>query len=101
MTRAELLARISSEELTEWMCYYNLEPFGESQQEYRAALLASVMANTARDEKKHKEPFKPDEFMRDTYLEKEPGQEIDPGKAMMDKAMAIFGPMISKNKKKG
>lgn len=99
------------------MAYYNLEPFGEIQLEYRAGFVASVIANTARDEKKHKEPFKAVEFMREIYLDKQETREIDqdrftektyreprksveadPNKILMAKAMAIFRNLGAKKK---
>ena len=93
MTRGELLARISSRELTEWMAYYALEPFGEVQDEYRAALVASMVANTARDEKKHSEAFQAKEFMRACYTDGlEEKVEVD----LFEKAKAIFGVLGAK-----
>ncbi len=88
MTRAEMLARISSRELSEWMAYYSLEPWGEMQAEYRAALITSMIANTARDEKAHSEPFQPSEFMRESYLGAE--EEEDDGVNVFEKARALF-----------
>lgn len=41
----ELLARVSSRELSEWRAYDTLEPIGERRGDYRAALVASTMAN--------------------------------------------------------
>ena len=98
MTRDELLQRISIEEIKEWMAYYRLEPWGEIQQEFRAALVASIIANTARDEKKHKEPFKAEEFMRETYLDKVETQETDLDQALFNKAKMIFGALSAKKK---
>jgi len=93
-----MLQRISSEELTEWMCYYNLEPFGETQSEYRAALIASIVAETARDTKKRKDPFKAEDFMREVYRDIPESQETDPDKVLFDKAKAIFGALGAKKK---
>ena len=44
MTVAEMLGRISSTELSEWMAYYSLEPFGEERADLRNAILSSVCA---------------------------------------------------------
>lgn len=63
MTVRELLTRISSRELTEWAAYFLLEPFGEERADLRAAIIASVVANTARDPKRRRRAFKPEEFM--------------------------------------
>ena len=45
MTVRELLVRISSKELAEWMAFYKLEPFGEERADIRAAIVACTMAN--------------------------------------------------------
>lgn len=85
-----MLVRVTSRDLTEWMAYYSVEPFGEREHEYRAALIASTMANTARDAKKHAQPFSPSEFMRESYLG-EGSAEPDEDDSLMAKAMSIFG----------
>jgi len=48
MTVGELLSRISSRELTEWMAFYRLEPWGAEVDDQRAALVAATVANTWR-----------------------------------------------------
>ena len=63
MTVRELLARVSSRELSEWMAYAKIEPFGEVRADLRAGIIASTVANTARDPKKRRRPFQPREFM--------------------------------------
>lgn len=63
MTVGELLARISSRELSEWAAYYELEPWGEERADLRAGIVASTMANTARDPKKRQKPYRANEFM--------------------------------------
>ncbi len=95
MTRGELLGRVSSRELSEWIAYYSLEPWGEAESEYRAALVTSMIANTARDDKKYPQPFRADEFMRESYLmeDKEPVNEPF---RLLDKAKSIFGMMGAK-----
>jgi hypothetical protein len=63
MTVRELLARISARELSEWMAYFMLEPFGEERADVRAAIVAATVANTARDPKRHRRPFQASDFM--------------------------------------
>jgi len=58
VTVQDLLVRISSSELTEWMAYYQMEPFGEERADLRSAIVASVTANAA-----SKRRFKPADFM--------------------------------------
>jgi len=70
MTVRELLARISSRELTEWQAYYNIEPFGAVRADTHAAIIASTVANTARDVKRKPKPFTPAEFMPNFGREK-------------------------------
>lgn len=61
---AELLERVSSRELSEWQCYFELEgPVGEQRADWRAGMLASVIANVNRDPDKRPDPFIPAEFM--------------------------------------
>lgn len=79
------------------MAYYALEPFGETQDEYRAALVASMVANTARDDKKHAEAFLPKEFMRSCYTEGSE-EKMDPDIGLFEKAKAIFGTLGAKKK---
>jgi len=48
MPVGELLARMSSRELTEWMAFHELEPFGSEQDDLRTGVVASTMANLFR-----------------------------------------------------
>jgi hypothetical protein len=57
----ELLGRVTSRELTEWMAYERLEPFGEWRADLRAALVAMVMANAWRG--KDQKAFTIEDFM--------------------------------------
>lgn len=47
-SRRELLARLTSSELTELMAYANLEPFGAPIDDYRAGLSAAAVFNVNR-----------------------------------------------------
>lgn len=57
----EMLASMGSDELTEWMAYYQLEPFGDYRADYRSGVVASTFANAHRP--KDAGPFKPEDFM--------------------------------------
>ena len=63
MTVGELLSRISSRELTEWMAFFSLEPWGTEVEDWRAGLIASTIANVNRDPKKRRKPYEPEDFM--------------------------------------
>lgn len=61
MTVRELLARIDSRELSEWMAYYELNPFGTVRDDLQAGIIASTIANVNRG--KSDKPFAPADFM--------------------------------------
>ena len=61
MTVQELLHRMSARELTEWMAYYSLEPFGEERGDMRAGIVASTLFNINRGKKA--KPTTPYDFM--------------------------------------
>jgi len=86
-----MLARISSRELTEWMAFYGLEPFDSAQEEWRAGLIASTVANANRDAKKRSDPYQPADFMREQYKEKPAPLDPDAVRRKIDLAMAMFG----------
>lgn len=85
MTVEEMLARMSSHELTEWMAYAHLEPFGDERGDLRAGIVASTIANVNRDPKRTPEPFRPEDFMPFT-------EERTPDPAdVAARAAALFG----------
>ena len=45
------------------MAYDTLEQFSAERADYRAGVIASVVANAHRDTKKRKKPFQPKDFM--------------------------------------
>ena len=70
MTVGELLDRISSRELSEWMAYYMLEPFGAERDNLHAGLVAAMVHNVNRDPKRGK-PADPKDFMLEFGIEEE------------------------------
>ena len=69
MTRSELLERISSREITEWMAFSQLEPFGAEAGYVGHAITASTVANVNRE--KSKKAYEVSDFMP-TMGKKEP-----------------------------
>jgi len=63
MTVGELLQKISSRELSEWMAFFSLEPWGTEVEDWRAGLIAATIANANRDSKKRRRPYEPQDFM--------------------------------------
>lgn len=61
MPRAEMLRRMDSKELSEWMAFYQIEPFGGDTGYIGHAITASTIANANRA-KGHK-PHKVEDFM--------------------------------------
>lgn len=62
MTVAELLGRISSRELSEWLAYAQVEPFGPERADLRAGIIAATVANAHRDKKKKARPYQAKDF---------------------------------------
>lgn len=61
MTVSTMLTQISSKELTEWMIFYGMEPFGADAGYLGHAITASTIANVNRG--KGKKAQKVEEFM--------------------------------------
>jgi len=57
----ELLLRMDSRELSEWMAYEQIEPFGERRADLRSAIIACVIANAWRSP--NRPPFRVQDFM--------------------------------------
>ena len=71
MTVRELLQRIDSRELAEWMAYYSTEPFGGTRGDLQAGVIASTIANVNKG--KRGKAFTPGDFMP---LMKKPKQTV-------------------------
>jgi len=63
MTVTELLSRISSRELTEWMSFFELEPWGTETELLGHAITSATIANVNRDTKKRPNPFTANDFI--------------------------------------
>lgn len=72
------------------MAYAGLEPFGEERADLRAGIVASTVANAARDPKVQRDPFTPQEFM--PKFEKEPTEQTpEQMLAIVEMLNAAFG----------
>ena len=56
---------MGSDELTEWMAFYQLEPFGDFRSDLRSAIVAATFANAHRTTQAP--PFTPEDFMPFCY----------------------------------
>lgn len=61
MTVAELLARISSLELSEWAAYYGIEPWGAERDNLHAGIVASATVNLWRSDSDN--PVRPQDYI--------------------------------------
>ena len=93
MTVSELDARMSSRELMEWMVYYSIEPFGPARQDYHAALISTVIANSNGNK------MSPDDFIEPFKFEKGQPKAVDPDKfsSKQQEMMALFKAMAGAN----
>ena len=73
MTVGELLARASSKELTQWMIFYQLEPFGTQANFLGHAITASTVANANRG--KNQQAYEAEDFMPKFKVDKEQSTE--------------------------
>jgi hypothetical protein len=76
MTVGELGQRMSSHEFTEWLAYYDLEPFGEERADLRQAMTTSGVHNLLQAKTKHPRWTKPDDFMP---FKDKPDPVVEPG----------------------
>lgn len=89
---------MSSHELSEWMAYYQIEPFGEERADLRQAMTTSAVHNSIQAQTKHPKWTKPEDFMPF----KEPAQpkthHADPvaPEVLKDKLLAFAGPRKGK-----
>ena len=54
---------MSSREFSEWMAYYEMEPFGEERADLRQALTTTAIVNVAQAQTKHPKWMKPEDYM--------------------------------------
>jgi hypothetical protein len=90
-TVRELLRRIDSHELTEWMAYYGIRPFGEEPADIRMGVLASPVANCVTTSG----GFKPSDFLPEYRREPEPQQTDEQIKDMAVRINAMLGGTVT------
>jgi hypothetical protein len=88
MTVAELLGRITSTEIAEWMAYYSIDPFGEIRGDMRSAMQCCLMANAWNGDKN--KTFSMDDFMLIKESESKPKESGFSGEAGAAIAKRIF-----------
>lgn len=84
MTVAELLDRMSSRELTEWMVYAGLEPFGSDVDDARNAINTASITNAVIASVGGKKQVKAEQFLL--------GDRTASDTDISDKLRSVFGP---------
>jgi hypothetical protein len=81
MSVADCQERISSAEYTDWVAYYNIEPFGPKRDDLRGAQICAVLANINKGRRSKK--YKTTDFL---FNFKPPEKTIDEMKQIIDGA---------------
>jgi hypothetical protein len=92
MTVGELEVRMSSHELTEWMAYYRIEPFGEERADLRQAMTTAAVHNTIEAQRKNPKWKKAEDFL--PFSEKPEPDQVDepaPPEELKGKLLAFAG----------
>lgn len=76
-------------EFVDWVAYSRIEPFSDERADWRAALVASVMAETHRGQTKRKKPYQPKDFL--LKFEKPQVQTWQSQLAFVEMLNAAFG----------
>ena len=74
MTRRELLQRMTSSEISEWVAYANLEPFGGELDFLGAGIIAATIANVNRPN--GQKAYKPSDFMPNFERKKQSKEQM-------------------------
>jgi len=98
MTVAELLARMDSDEMTEWIAYAQLDPFGSVRGDLQAGVIASTVANASRDPKKRRQPFEPKDFLLQFAAEGKREKTPDELLAKVKNLAKLFGHKLTTGK---
>ncbi|MBX7237669.1 MAG: DUF4035 domain-containing protein [Caldilineales bacterium] len=77
---------MSSLEFSEWIAYYNLEPFGLERFDLHAGIVASTIANVNRE--RNREPYSPLDFMP---FQPRPQQSWQDQLALVEQLNILFG----------
>jgi len=81
-----LLACLTSRQVSEWIAFSELEPFGEQIDWLRTGVLASLIANV--NKQKGAKPFKPTDFMPEESRHVSQTESTD---EMKSKILDLFG----------
>lgn len=78
MTVDELLGRIDSSELTEWLAYAGMEPFGPPHEDLRAGYIASLIYGSSHKRSDAPKQLNPSDFFPSLKPHRDDEVEMDP-----------------------
>jgi hypothetical protein len=93
MSVRRLLGEMDSREITEWMAYEMVEPFGPWREDVRAGVIASTIANVNRG--KSSKPFKPTDFVLEFGKQRKPVDDTALMMAQMQMFAAVQNATVS------
>lgn len=93
MTVRELERRMPSAELTEWMAFYTIDPFGDQRADMRSAIISSTLANCHRD--KDRKAFQYTDFMP---FPDEPYEELNEAQQVKQMILGLGVDIIEKKR---
>ena len=93
MTVGQINEQMSAKELTEWMVFYSIEPFGPAREDYRAALQCSIAASAAGAKAQPSDFIKPWSFAEEQQARLEQ-QEQERFTRQQEAQMAILKAMM-------
>ena len=97
MTVSQIDREMTAKELTEWMVFYSIEPFGPAREDYRAALQASITANAAGAKVQPDEIIKPWSFQEEQRARQDALDE-DKFNAQQEAQIAMMRSMMGASK---
>ena len=86
---------VSPTEFKYWLAYNTLEPFGDERSDLQAALIASTIANSVRDDKLRPQQYEIADFLLDFSREpKKPQTSAQMEAVLMEATLATGGRVI-------
>lgn len=95
----ELQHRISSQEFTEYLAYFTIEPYPEERADINAAMIACLLANAYRDPKTKPRPFELRDFRIDYW--KQTRAPVDQTVDHMKAQMTFLGKVMTETQRQG
>lgn len=79
---------VPSREFTEWGILEQLDPWGQARADWYVAVLRADLHNMFRDAKRHRQPFKAEQFLPEWSWEEGLAMQVDPQQHVVDELVA-------------